>query len=121
MNTQWEILETTEFSDWFASLAKKQQDAVSHRRELLRQVGPAMTRPYVGTIAGASIPNLKELRVSSQGILRILFAFDPRRRAVLLLGGDKSERSAWNGWYPTAITRAEELFAEHLENMENEK
>lgn len=121
MTGRWEILETTEFADWFAGLTGQQQTAVSHRRELLSQLGPAMTRPYVDTITGASLQNLKELRVSSQGSLRILFAFDPRRRAVLLLGGDKSEGSAWNGWYPSAIELAEELFVEHLKNMENEK
>ena len=118
MTGPWDILETTEFSDWFAGLTAKQREAVSYRRELLRQMGPATPRPYVDTITGSALPNLKELRVSSQGSLRILFAFDTRRRAVLLLGGDKSEGGAWNGWYPTAIARAEELFVQHLKNME---
>ena len=58
--------------------------------------------------------------VSSSGALRILFAFDPARRAVLLVGGNKAEGSQWNDWYRTAIPRAERLFQEHLKRVENE-
>ena len=57
---------------------------------------------------------MKELRISSEGTLRILFGFDPERKAVLLLGGDKSERSMWNDWYRVAIKRADDLFEQHI-------
>jgi hypothetical protein len=116
----WEILETTEYAAWFAGLTETQQSSVDGRLMLLREKGPALSRPYADTLHGSTIPNLKELRVSSQGALRILFAFDPRRRAVLLLGGDKSIGHKWNDWYPEAIRKAEEIFSELVRNMENE-
>ena len=52
---------------------------------------------------------MKELRISSGGALRVLFAFDPRRTAVLLLGGDKSKGSKWNDWYQYAIPIADSI------------
>ena len=70
-------------------------------------------RPYVDTLRFTRTSKLKELRVRSDGELRILFAFDSKRRAILLLGGDKSEDNMWNQWYPAAIRRAEDLLSEH--------
>lgn len=59
---------------------------------------------------------MKELRVSKGGAIRIVFAFDPRRQAVLLLGGDKSGRwNAWNAWYVEAVPLADDLFDEYLD------
>lgn len=55
---------------------------------------------------------MKELRVSKGGAIRVLFAFDPKRQAVLLLGGDKTGR--WNAWYAEAIPLADDLFDEYL-------
>ena len=60
---------------------------------------------------------MKELRISSGGALRVLFAFDPRRTAVLLLGGDKSKGSKWNDWYPDAIQQADKLFSQYLQTQ----
>jgi hypothetical protein len=68
-------------------------------------------------LKGSRHANLKELRISSEGTLRILFGFDPERNAVLLLGGDKSERSVWNDWYRGAIKRADDLFEKHINEM----
>ena len=120
MTGPWEILETTEYTAWFGGLTEKQQTAINRRLEFLRSLGPAATRPYVDTINGSTVSNLKELRVSSSGVLRVLFAFDPKRRAVLLFGGDKSTDSKWNDWYPSAIAEAEAIYSRHLEKMENE-
>jgi hypothetical protein len=80
--------------------------------------GPALGRPLVDTLKGSQLPNLKELRVSKGGALRVLFAFNPLRTAILLLGGDKSGR--WSEWYETAIPEAEMLYAEHLEELRKE-
>jgi hypothetical protein len=65
----------------------------------------------VDTLQGTRLPNLKELRPPA-GNLRVLFAFDPRRVAILLLGGDKTDQ--WESWYESAIPAAEQLFEEHL-------
>ena len=87
--------------------------------ELLELEGPALGRPLVDSIQGSEIHKLKELRPASSGRteIRILFAFDPLRRAVMLLAGDKSKgksgRLKWSRWYKRAIPQAERLFEEH--------
>ena len=113
LSSVWEVLFTDEFGTWFGTLDAAQQDAVIARVELLETEGPALGRPTVDTIVGARHPNMKELRVSKGGAIRILFAFDPRRQAVLLIGGDKTGR--WNSWYEKAIPLADDLFDQYLD------
>jgi len=110
----WDILETTEYAAWFAGLTEKQQKAVLMRLQSLSEAGPALGRPYADSLRGSRHRGLKELRVSSGGHLRVLFIFDPHRRCVLLLGGDKAQDSKWNDWYREAIPRAEALYEQHL-------
>lgn len=87
----------------------------------LAEAGPALGRPLVDSLAHSRIGNLKELRPGSAGRseVRILFAFDPWRSAILLTGGDKS--GAWQGWYHRAIPHAEELYEEYLKEREAEE
>lgn len=91
--------------------------------EHLQQEGPALGRPLVDTIKNAKIKNLKELRPASPGKteVRIIFAFDPKRKAIMLLGGDKSKgkngKAKWSGWYRDAIPKAESLYQKHLEEL----
>ena len=99
------------------SLTDKQRNDTKDAIGQLRLEGPTLGRPFVDTILNSRFKNMKELRVSSQGALRVLFAFDPTRRAVLLLGGDKSKDSRWNDWYVGAIRRADELFEEHIRKI----
>lgn len=76
--------------------------------------GPGLSRPLVGKITGPSkVPNLKELRPSS---FRILFAFDPKREVILLVGGDK-RMAGWTAWYTDAIKVAERLNDEWLDGL----
>jgi hypothetical protein len=93
---------------------------VSSRWHSALSAGPALGRPLVDSIAHSSIHNLKELRPGSAGRteVRILFAFDPWRSAILLTGGDKS--GDWQGWYRRAIPSAEKLYAEYLKERETE-
>lgn len=98
---EWKVEYTNEFERWFDELTDGQQIAVYDRVELLRQRGPDLRRPIVGEISSSCYPNMKELRASEGGALRVLFIFDPRRTAILLLGGDKSGR--WEEWYLEAI------------------
>jgi hypothetical protein len=114
---KWEVLLSDEVRDWLAKLVT--DDEVSARLvraaiRILADDGPALGRPLVDTIKGSTIKNLKELRPGSSGRteMRILFVFDPSRRAVLLVAGDKSAN--WKGWYKTAIKQAEALYDEHL-------
>jgi hypothetical protein len=72
----------------------------------------------VDQISGSRYPYMKELRISKGGALRILFAFDPRRMAILLVGGDKSGR--WERWYTEAIPLADTLYEQHLRELRDE-
>ncbi|MCZ4071505.1 type II toxin-antitoxin system RelE/ParE family toxin [Micrococcus sp. H39-S4] len=76
--------------------------------------GPTLDRPLVDTLTGSRHKNLKELHPGSSGRseIRILFAFDPRRQAILLVAGDKA--GAWKKWYATNIPLAEERLDAHL-------
>jgi DNA-binding Xre family transcriptional regulator len=82
----WNIETTADFDQWFNDLSTKEQKRVVAGVEALRREGPRLTRPLVDTLKGSKHPNMKELR---RGSIRILFAFDPERSAVLLVGGDK--------------------------------
>lgn len=81
-------------------------------------MGPNLGRPYADTLHGSSLANLKELRVQHRSQpYRILYAFDPKREALLLLGGNKAGDKRW---YRKAIPRAEAIYARHLEELEDQ-
>ena len=110
----WEVLVTDAFEQWWNGLAADHQDALTARIAMLRDHGPVLGRPTVDTIQGSRLANLKELRASvGRAHLRVLFVFDPDRRAVLLTGGNKAGQ--WQSWYRQAIPEAERLYAEHIE------
>lgn len=109
----WDVEVTDEFASWYGRLVERALiTAVNAAVDELVQRGPALRRQLVGEVSGSTIHNLKELRVGS---VRILFVFDPRRTAILLLGGDKS--GAWNAWYQHAIPEAERLYGEYLREL----
>jgi hypothetical protein len=115
----WEVEYTDEFEHWWSALSVEQQEALDDRVMLLAEQGPSLGRPVVGTISGSRHAGMKELRVSAAGALRVLFAFDPRRHAILLFGGDKS--GTWNQWYESAVPRADDLYDEHLGQLVQEE
>ncbi|MBO7936313.1 type II toxin-antitoxin system RelE/ParE family toxin [Streptomyces sp. S9] len=86
--------------------------------DMLASTGPTLGRPLVDRIKGAENHHLKELRPGSSGSseIRILFAFDPVRRAVLLVAGDKAGN--WQRWYDINIPLAEERYRTHLADLE---
>ncbi len=111
----WQVEYTDEFEDWWNSLSLDEQRHIAASVELLQENGPGLGRPAVDTITGSRYANMKELRA---GTTRTLFAFDPRRNAILLLGGDKSGK--WNDWYRTAVPQADDLYDAHLESLQKE-
>lgn len=115
----WEVEFTEQFEEWWETLSDRQQEALDARVLLLAEGGPALGRPLVDAIASSRHPNMKELRASRDGLLRILFAFDPRRTAILLLGGDKSGQL--DEWYRTAVPLADDLYDEHLADLKQEE
>jgi len=84
----------------------------------LAEHGPILERPAVGEVTSSHHPNMKELRVSEAGALRVLFVFDPRRHAILRLGGDKSGQ--WEEWCKWAIPVADDLYDTHLRELRDE-
>jgi hypothetical protein len=115
----WEIEVTDEFEAWWHSLTVDEQESVTVKVDLLAELGPALGRPNVDTLKGTEVPNLKELRIQHEGKpYRVLFAFDPRRVALLLLGGNKTGD---NRWYEKAIPIAERLYREHVQSLEKGK
>jgi len=92
----WEIEGADQFVAWFSSLTSRQKAVVIDRIDLLAEEGPRLRRPYVGEIVTSTFaPRMKELVCEAgSNSLRVLFIFDPRRTAILLLGGNKT--GAWN-------------------------
>lgn len=113
----WEVEYTDQFGDWFEELDGRQQNSLVIAVEILQEQGPGLGRPLVDTIKDSRHANMKELR-PRRGNLRVLFAFDPRRMAILLIGGDKTHR--WEEWYEEIIPLADQLYDEHLKTLKEE-
>ena len=110
----WEVILLDEVTDWYQNLPQGTADLVTAAIDVLSTTGPLLGRPLVDTLQGTELKNLKELRPGSEGRseIRILFAFDPDRRAVLLVAGNKAGR--WKRWYADNIPLAEERFRKWL-------
>lgn len=122
----WEI-ELGPIEDWLRSQDIGTQVGIYAALEILEREGPALGRPLVDSLVGSRIHNLKELRPAAgqDAEVRILFAFDSKRRAVLLVAGDKSRgkrgRIRWSGWYRRAIPEAERRYKEYLANAKGKR
>lgn len=110
----WDVRVLDEIEGWLLALDDDSYDLVAAAIDKLADAGPTLGRPLVDTITGSDVHNLKELRPGSAGKseLRILFVFDPHRRAVLLVAGDKAGN--WQRWYKTNIPIAEQRYATWL-------
>ena len=114
----WEIEFTDEFAEWWNSLDEEEQEDVQASVMLLRERGPMLGRPHADLVATSAYPNMKELRTQHDGRpYRTLFAFDPRRIAILLIGGDKTGNDRW---YTDFVPRADKIYAELLRQLEKE-
>lgn len=113
----WEVEVTDEFRDWYDGLDTADTRAVNAAIDAVANDGPGLGRPFVDTVKGSRIANLKELRPKRNNI-RILFVFDPRRSAVLLIGGSKT--NDWQGWYDRNIPVAERLYTAYLAELKKE-
>ena len=114
MSARWEV-EVDLVEDWLVALDQKSYEQVIAALEVLAERGPGLGRPLVDSVVGSQHKNMKELRPGSSGRseLRVLFAFDPDRRAILLVAGDKAGN--WQKWYRTNILLADDRLTEHLE------
>ena len=115
----WDIDWTDEFEKWLLSEDAQVRKDTRFGLGLLREAGPHLGRPYVDTIKGSRFSNLKELRVQSKGRpIRIFFAFNPIRQAVLLIGGNKHGRKRF---YEQYVPLAEQILEKYLKEFEHEK
>jgi hypothetical protein len=114
----WQVEITDEFEAWFNALDLAEKASVIASVEVLEERGPALGRPLVDHIKGSRHPNMKELRTQSGGSpIRTFFAFDPRRAAILLIGGDKTGDGRF---YERLIRIADDLYDEHLKELRKE-
>jgi hypothetical protein len=111
----WAVVFAEEFEPEFDAFEADVQDAVLSRLIVLGKEGPSLGRPHVDTLTGSKHANMKELRCNAAGgVWRIAFAFDPDRKAILLVGGDKSGGSE-KRFYRQLIAKADERFSRHIE------
>jgi hypothetical protein len=111
---RWAVDLADEFEPEFNALPEDVQTEILALSLVLEQFGPQLGRPRVDTLSGSRHANMKELRFSAAGgEWRVAFAFDPRRRAILLVAGDKSGGSQ-NRFYRELIRKADQRFDAHL-------
>jgi hypothetical protein len=114
----WNVEYTDSFGEWWAALGESEQESVAASVTLLEVYGPELSHPYSSQIRGSRLGRLRELRIQHQGQpYRVLYAFDPTRTAILLLGGIKTGQDRW---YEQNIPRAEALYREHLAQLKEE-
>jgi hypothetical protein len=113
----WDLATTDEFHGWFAVLDEDAQVEVIAKVELLKLLGPQFGRSHADTLNDSNRSNMKELRADTRDqVMRIAFAFDPDRSAILLLVGNKSGVSQ-KRFYKQLIARADALYDEHLKKI----
>ncbi len=117
----WDVATTAKFDEWFGKLSGDAQAEIIAKVNLLKLLGPQLKRPHADTLKGSKHANMKELRAStSDEVLRVAFAFDPARAAILLLGGDKAgTRQRW--FYKQLIAKADELYDAHLAKLKRKE
>lgn len=109
---------TDEFGEWWNGLSAEEQESVDFSMQLLATFGVGLRRPHADTVRGSRFPNMRELRCQHQGRpLRVLYAFDPRRSAVVLLGGDKTGNARW---YEETVPKADAIYAAYLDELRSE-
>jgi len=114
----WEVEFTDEFGEWWDGLTAEEQESVTGSIDLLEVLGPELHRPYADAVHGSKYRNMRELRVQHQGRpYRILYAFDPRRTGMLLIGGDKTGNPRW---YEDFVPKADAIYSQHLHEIEEE-
>ncbi|SNS92828.1 hypothetical protein SAMN05421770_103107 [Granulicella rosea] len=112
----YEVEFTEEFEQWWNSLTEDEQDSVDYSVGLLEEHGVNLKRPHADTIHGSKVGNMRELRCQHEGRpYRVLYAFDPRRTAMLLIGGDKTGNPRW---YEEFVPRAEKIYEQHLKESD---
>jgi hypothetical protein len=113
----WEVEFSDEFGHWWNGLNAAEQKSIDFTVRLLQEVGPTLKMPHSSAVQTSRFPHMRELRIQHEGHpYRVLYAFDPRRAAILLIGGDKTGN---NRWYEKYIPLADAIYEQHLRELEN--
>jgi hypothetical protein len=114
----WSVEYTNEFGDWYGDLSESQQDDVTAVGLLLIEQGPQLPFPHSSGISGSRHAHMRELRIQSGGRpIRVFYAFDPRRSAILLIGGDKTGDDRF---YDRMIPIADGLYDTYIDEIRKE-
>jgi hypothetical protein len=112
----YEVEFADEFGAWWNDLTIEEQESVAFSVRKLQDEGMNLKRPHADTVKGSAYPNMRELRVQHQGRpYRVLYAFDPRRVALLLIGGDKTGNKRW---YREFVPQADAIYTAHLRQIQ---
>lgn len=116
---EYNVEYTDEFEGWWNSLSESEQIDIDAIVQVLEKQGPHLPFPYSSGIKNSKHGHMRELRIQHAGKpYRVLYAFDPRRVGILLLGGDKTGK---NRWYKQFVPIADRLYDQHLEEIKKNK
>jgi hypothetical protein len=114
----WDVEFTDEFGRWWDGLTPAEQEDVAAAERLLEARGPALPHPYSSGVTTSKHPRMRELRIQSGGRpIRVFYAFDPRRTAILLIGGEKTGNDRF---YSEYVPIADRLYDDHLDELKAE-
>jgi hypothetical protein len=115
MAVGWEVEFTNEFERWWDGLKQEEQEDVAASVILLQRFGPTLPYPHCSGIAASRHSHMRELRIQHAGRpYRVLYAFNPLRAAILLIGGDKTGNDRW---YEMFVPAADDLYDGHIEEL----
>jgi len=115
----WQVEVTDEFESWWDMLDADEQESVARVVRLLEERGPTLPYPYSSGVETSKYSHMRELRIQHRGRpYRVLYAFDPRASALLLVGGDKTGNDRW---YDEYVPYADALYADHLKTLREEE
>jgi hypothetical protein len=115
----WKVEFSDEFGEWWDGLTAAEQKSVDFTVRLLQALGPVLKMPHSSGVETSRHAHMRELRIQHEGRpYRVLYAFDPRRAAMLLIGGDKTGN---NRWYEEYVPLADAIYDRHLRELENER
>lgn len=109
---------TDEFESWWAELSEEEQVSIAASVQLLEEYGTNLPFPHSSSVNGSDHGHMRELRIQHEGRpYRVLYAFDPMRSAILLIGGDKTGNDRW---YQEFIPIADSLYNDHIAQLKKE-
>jgi len=116
---KWEVEVVDEFTEWYEDLSEKEQDSVAASVGLLEIMGPSLGFPHSSGVRESKFGHMRELRIQHEGRpYRVLYAFDPMRVAVLLLGGDKTGNDRW---YEESVPEADSRYESYLQEVKKKR